>query len=200
LKWSRPSGGPIENSIFITVPQKYSIEGALSAICKTANAYPVKPNITFLHNLCYSWDRATNTAKLFLKRENGGDPFTNYSVQITSVDDGFWELFNVRVSGPKETDGPRTTYLTKTNEWVFPSVWDRKDVCVHASFVNNAAFHYLGRDGYFYPIPSKVFYQNFTDNDFEVYLTRDGVTPLNLLFQEFSIELSFLIDRNHYQE
>jgi hypothetical protein len=86
------------------------------------------------------------------------------------------------------------------NEWIFPNVWDRKDICVHANFVNNSAFHFLGRDGDFFPAPSKIFYQNFTGNDFEIYLTRDGVNPLELPYQDFAIELSFLIDRNHYQE
>jgi hypothetical protein len=189
------AGATTTFKIFITIPPHYTIEQALSAIAKTFNKG--KPSAT-VYKMCYSFMPDTKTAKLFMTDLAGLAPAV--MTTITAVDDGFWELFNVQPADRAKYLAVPAPGVSMTNSWEFPNVWDRKDICVHASFVNNAAFHFLGRHGDFFPTPSKIYYQNFTGNDFEVYLTRDGVNPLELPFQDFAIELSFLIDRNHYQE
>jgi hypothetical protein len=182
----------LDTKIYITVPSYYTIEQALSAITKTFNKARPEHSI---YKMCYAFLSDTNTARLFIT-DLAGTPISSETLEIIidSADDGFFELFNVY----SEFDKARI--ITSYNKWESSNVWDRKDICVHASFVNNSAFHFLGRDGDFFPQPSKIFYQNMTGNDFEIYLTRDGVNPLDLPFQDFAVELSFLIDRNHYQE
>jgi hypothetical protein len=175
-------------TIHISVPSAYTTDQALSAICKTVNK--VSP-AGFPSNLCYAWNLMTNTASLFLLDKDGSVP--TGGLMINHVTDGFKWLLNIR-------DSELPHYLARHDSWDFAEVWDRRSIFVHASFVNNAAFHYLGTDGEFYTSPSKIYYQNFTGNDFEVYLTTDGVTPIDLPYQDFSIELSLLIDRNHFQE
>jgi hypothetical protein len=184
----QPPQPALHVTIFISIPSKYSIDQALSAICKTVNK--VLPS-HFPSKLDYSWEATSLTASLFLRDNDGSEP-TGF-LQIESVGDGFKFLFNI-------PDADLPEHLQQTQRWTFRNVWDRKNIFFHASFVSNSSFHYLGTNGEFYTSPSKIYYQNFTGNDFEVYLTVDGVNPLVLYYQDFSIELSFIIDRNHYQE
>jgi hypothetical protein len=175
-------------TIFISVPAKYTIDQAMSAIAKTVNR--VLP-AQFPSQLCYAWLLEDNQAQLFLRDKDGLVPTGH--LQIRHVDVGFQFLFNIA------NDELPDVYAA-LDHWEFTNVWDRKKIFVHASFVNNSSFHYLGTDGEFYTTPSKIYHQNITGNDFEVYLTTNGYTPIPLPYQDFSIELSFLIDRKHYQE
>jgi hypothetical protein len=183
-----PPPEPLHVRIFLSIPSKYSIDQALSTISKTVNK--VLPS-TFPSKLCYGWNCEKNTASLFLRENDGSDPTGH--MMIEAAQPQFKWLFNI-------AEADIDTVLAQMDEWVFPEVWDRKKIFVHASFVNNAAFHYLGTDGEFYTTPSKIYHQNFTGNDFEVYLSTDGVRPIDIPYQDFSIELSLLIDRKHYQE
>jgi hypothetical protein len=192
LMFKSDDGPPLpatQVEIFLDIPEKYSIDQALSAICKTVNKVIPKG---FPSKLCYAWDSETMVASLFL-RNNNGDPPTG-EMDILEVGEGFSRLFNV------PSDDRMDELLEDTQSWSFPDVWDRKNILVHASFVTNSSFHYLGTNGEFYTSPSKIYYQNFTGNDFEVFLSVNGVTPLALYYQEFSIELSFIVDRKHYQD
>jgi hypothetical protein len=160
----------------------------MSAIAKTVNK--VLP-AAFPSKLCYAWNLENNEAELFLRDKDGANP-TGHLI-IRHADDGFQFLFNV-------SDDALQDVYAGLDHWSFPAVWDRKTIFVHASFVNNASFHYLGTDGEFYTTPSKIYYQTFTGNDFEIFLSTNGVSPLPLPWQEFSIELSFIIDRKHFQD
>jgi hypothetical protein len=179
-----------EITIYIDIPEKYSIDQALSAICKTVNK--VVPQ-GFPSKLCYSWSADENRALLFLRNLNGGEP--DGEMTIMDAADQFWQLFNV--ADPDMRDD----LLAQTEVWKFPACWDRKNIMVHASFVTNSSFHYLGTNGEFYTQPSKIYYQNYVQgSSFEVFLSTNGFSPIALFYQDFSIELSFLIDRKHYQE
>jgi hypothetical protein len=181
-------GNTQDVQIFLSIPKKYSIDQAMSAIAKTVNK--VLP-AAFPSQLCYGWFLESNEAQLFLREKDGSNP-TGHLI-IRHVDEGFQFLFNV-------TDEELPDVYAALDRWTFIQVWDRKTIFVHASFVNNASFHYLGTDGEFYTTPSKTYYQTFTGNDFEIFLSTDGVNPISLPYQDFSIELSFMIDRKHFQE
>ena len=60
---------------------------------------------------------------------------------------GFYECFNTTEE-----------YMnTPKYRFEFSNVWNRRDIFVHASFVNGTSFQFLGRNGEFYPKPSKMY-------------------------------------------
>jgi hypothetical protein len=130
---------------------------------------------------------------------------TDY-LEIRSTDPQFFEMLNVSSQDDRDEYTRKTDVVSgdlvygHINNWVFPNVWDRRPLYFHASFVTNAVFHYLGRAGDFYPIVSKIYQAQFLPESFEIHLTRDGVNELELPFEDYSVELSFLVDSGNYQE
>ena len=53
------------------------------------------------------------------------------------------------------------------------NVWHREPLYVHASF-SSSKKHYLCRTGDFWFKPSKYYYDNITNNDFDLFFTTDG--------------------------
>jgi hypothetical protein len=106
----------------------------------------------------------------------------------------FWEWLNV----PPEHRGLYTVG-TPQNTYIFPNVWNRRDLYIHASFVNYTAYGYLGRDGEFYPKPSKIYQFDWQPMQFFFEVSFDGMTPVELPYERFEVELSFIIDDKRYQ-
>ena len=81
----------------------------------------------------------------------------------------------------------------------FTNVWDRSNIFVHASFVNGTSFQYLGRNGDFFPKPSKMW--SFTGNstEFVIYLSQDGKRPIDVAYVSFIVELTFIYSNSEYQ-
>jgi hypothetical protein len=111
--------------------------------------------------------------------------------------DQFFDLLNVPEADRADyTDAskPRTT-------WIFPKAWNRlpSSLYFHASFVNHTQFNYLGRHGDFYPKPSKIYLADNLPMECYFWLTEDGMTPIELPFENFIIELAFIVDSKDYQ-
>lgn len=101
---------------------------------------------------------------------------------------GFCECFNTTeeyVSQPQR-------YL------LFNDVWNRRDLFVHASFVNGTSFQFLGRNGEFYPKPSKMYRFNGNSPDFYFELSHDGIHPIKHKFARFIVQLAFIYNDADY--
>jgi hypothetical protein len=109
----------------------------------------------------------------------------------------FFDLFNVPVS---ERAG-QVNVINPTLAWQFPNVWDRysEHIFFHASFVNHTQFNYLGQHLDFYPKPSKIYAADNLPSECYFWLSFDGITPVTLPFENFLIELAFIIDSQDYQ-
>jgi hypothetical protein len=83
----------------------------------------------------------------------------------------------------------------------FSNVWDRRPqrLFFHASFVNHTQFGYLGQSGDFYPKPNKIYTADNSTQDFYFWASLDGITPIELLYEDFMIELAFILDTEDYQ-
>jgi hypothetical protein len=83
---------------------------------------------------------------------------------------------------------------------VFNNVRDRErqDVFLHASFVSNSSSGYLGRNGEFYPKPSKM-YPDDGQSLFFIETSLDGFNRVNLPHENIIFELTFIIDADNYQ-
>jgi hypothetical protein len=130
-------------------------------------------------------------AKLWFWKEPGRiDP---WNLCLQAADPQFFELFNAPVDR-------RPAYIDPVirDDWVFPNVWDRRALFFHASFVTNAAFHYLGRAGDFYTTLSKIYQAQFGPDSFEIHVSQDGINPIDIGYESFTVELAFIIDSKNY--
>ena len=91
-------------------------------------------------------------------------------------------------------------FATESNhQFAFENVWDHANIFVHASFVNGTSFQYLGRNGDFFPKPSKMWRFNGNSTEFVLYLTQDGKRPINVKEVSFIVELTFIYSDSEYQ-
>ena len=88
-----------------------------------------------------------------------------------------WDLFNqegkpfgITIENEDDYDGNSTS---PTYSLYLHNVWSREPLLVHASF-SNSKKHYLCRTGDFWFKPSKYYYDNINQNDFEIFFTTDG--------------------------
>jgi hypothetical protein len=142
----------------------------------------------------WRYDHRTRAVTFGFIKPDGVTDTYNYEITVEDEDSDFWEWLNVG-----EED--RSKYLvTKTDPtWVFPNVWDRRDLYIHASFVNYTSYGYLGRDGEFYPKPSKIYHFEWQPMQFFFEVSFDGMRPVVLPYEHFEVELSFIIDDKRYQ-
>ena len=105
------------------------------------------------------------------------------------------------------TSGNEVIQFPANKEWsiyrgaslILDNVWDRRNIFVHASFVNGTSFQYLGRNGDFFPKPSKMWRFNGNSTEFELYLTQDGKKAINTKDVSFIVELTFIYSNSEYQ-
>ena len=106
-----------------------------------------------------------------------------------------WRLFN-------QTGNPFGTQL-EINQYVseaLPSteilslnkVWSREPLYVHAT-ISSSKKHYLCRTGDFWFKPSKYYYDNITNDLFDIYFTTDGTNKIIPYDAVKVIELCFIL-------
>ena len=108
----------------------------------------------------------------------------------------FWDLLN-QIGNPFycDQDDPdeyneNTTDLT--DSYQLGGVWSREPLYVHATF-SNSSKHYLCRTGDFWFKPSKYYYDNINQNDFEIFFTTDGTHKIIPRDAVKIIEICFIL-------
>jgi hypothetical protein len=187
--WTMTKDSATPYTITTTIPPSFSIEEALSTIAKQVNDLVVRSNFAQAQ---YSYDAATLTAGIWLYKTS---TVTAWHLHLDAANPQFFELLNV-----SEIRRPVYTDPLQLDTWVFPNVWDRRPLFFHASFVTNAAFHYLGRAGDFYTTLSKIYQAEFGSDSFEIHVSQDGINPIDIGYESFTVELSFIIDSKNYQD
>ena len=130
------------------------------------------------YDLQYEYDKSTGKLR-FIPVSSEEDDVIQFAFSCPSFEhyDSFWRLLN-------QTGSPFNIGLTDpddfTPEAVAPdfiyelqNVWSREPLYVHATF-SNSKKHYLCRTGDFWFKPSKYYYDNINQNDFERFFTTDG--------------------------
>jgi hypothetical protein len=174
-------------NITVQIPSTYSIEEALSAMRlnfkqnrpRTWN--DVKPIFTYYPSDC---DAIFNF-----------DGATEWSVSPTfDQNDEFLEMMNFPLERKAEFyKHPRS------DAYEFNNVRSRErgDIFLHASFVSNSTAGYLGRNGEFYPSPSKI-YPDDGQSFFYIETSLDGYHRVPMPNENFIVELAFIIDSDNY--
>ena len=84
--------------------------------------------------------------------------------------------------------------LSGVNIIKFHNVWNRKTLYIHSDVVTNTNYLLLDREGTFYRKPSKIYQYNYNGNVFRIWLSFDGKTKANLLYENVEIALAFFAD------
>jgi hypothetical protein len=173
-----------------------SLEEALTAITSTINHII---DDRALDNdwvrLQWFYDAKENEVKLGFKKQIGSD--TTYQLSFPMApNSAFWELMNCPPDVIADFGIPQGLNYT----WIFPNVWNRRDLYIHGSFVNYTKFRYLGRNNEFYPKPSKIYsFDDFQAMQFYFEVSFDAMRPVSFPYVNFEVELSFIIDAKKYQ-
>ena len=80
------------------------------------------------------------------------------------------------------------------NKLIFDNVWDRKTLYIHSDVVTNTNYLLMDREGTFYRKPSKIYQYDYIGNVFHIWLSFDGKTKANLLYENVEIALAFFAD------
>lgn len=83
---------------------------------------------------------------------------------------------------------------TTVNILKFDNVWDRKTLYIHSDVVTNTNYLLMDREGTFYRKPSKIYQYDYNGNVFHIWLSFDGKTKANLLYENVEITLAFFAD------
>lgn len=87
-----------------------------------------------------------------------------------------------------------TNFYLSGNKITFDNVWDRKTLYIHSDVVNNTNYLLMDREGTFYRKPSKIYQHNYNGNVFHIWVSFDGKTRANLLYENVEIALAFFAD------
>jgi hypothetical protein len=158
--------------VWASITSDSSIQEALSTIALAFNRI-YKPD----GYLICIYNPLVNTVALTLS--TGVD----FTITAEEGQDDFWHLLN-------QADGAITANPAK--EFIFPNVWDRQELFIHASFVTNTTAGYLGRGGEFYYKPSKI-YPCDSQSSFYLELSFDGYNKTLLPYENFIVELIFIM-------
>ena len=90
----------------------------------------------------------------------------------------FWSLLNQtgKPFGISQEDF-KFDFMEGKGELTLTNVWNREPLFVHTTF-STSKRHYLCRTGDFWFKPSKYYYDNITQNTFELFFTTDGINRI----------------------
>jgi hypothetical protein len=164
---------------FVSITSDFTTEDAMTYICKRMHRAAGRPNFIEL-----TGSYIDGAAMIEAQWPN--------TITIQAADPQFWGLLNVEPAR-------RPAYLNNAQTvFNFPNVWNRHDLFIHASFVNNTAGGFLSRGDEFYTSPSKQYKVEYPISTFYFETTTDGFHKIALPYENFIVELSFLIDVEDY--
>jgi hypothetical protein len=181
-------GGAIEwrfFPIFVQIPSSYTIYEALSAIrAEFKRSLPDSLKDDVIMFLSYNADKKE-------VRLEFNDTVLRWSIE-DGDDDDILKLLNYPIDNRDQLYG-----YNRTRKLIFPNVPSREGIFLHASFVTHTSGGYLGRSGEFYPKPSKI-YSDDGQAYFYIETSLDGYHRIPLPYENFTLELTFIIDTNDY--
>jgi hypothetical protein len=174
--------------IKLMIPSHYSIQEAGSAIKACFDTH-----IDKAYNLNTIWCTYlpdTHTVEFGVTDQQRAEQ--NFTIKKGFGDD-ILKLFNFPLERAAEF------YTDQTKLFIFNNVRSRQtgDIFLHASFVSNSTAGYLGRDPEFYSKPSKM-YADDGQNFFYIETSLDGYNKINLPYENFILELVYIIDSDNY--
>ena len=141
------------------------------------NSQHVSEDDTETCSLHFDYDKLTGLLKI--SAVCNGDPI-RFSFECKRYKDllSFWSLLN-QTGSPFGINPDNFTpdAMAPIEELTLTNVWNREPLYVHTTF-STSKRHYLCRTGDFWFKPSKYYYDNITQNTFELFFTTDGINRI----------------------
>ena len=154
--------------------------------------------VTEIYRLGYQYNKSTGELKFYAYEENGQIRPIPFKFEFDTYKDclAFWSLLN-QVGNPFNIDVKPEDFEADDMNYVYDvltlnNVWSREPLYVHASF-SNSTKHYLCRTGDFWFKPSKYYYDNINQNNFNVFFTTDGTHRIIPYSAVKIVELCFIL-------
>lgn len=149
-------------------------------------------------NYKLEYDYYKTTGKLFISPVSDDGNKITFAFSCPSFNDycNFWNVFN-QTSYPFNINFDDVDDYTEESMEPLPlfslsNVWSREPLYVHASF-SSSKKHYLCRTGDFWFKPSKYYYDNITNDEFDIFFTTDGTHWIIPYDAVKIIELCFIL-------
>lgn len=212
-KYKSESGGTVYTTIYpkgevkLNVTSENSVDEVVYEIVRQMNEIIKKHNSTVTADT--NDDRFKNTEILGIcgnSKKDGSlfvkwNPHGFYTPKGKEVTTGYKIYFNVTSncvycfnSFLKFFNQEITNSLSGDDSITFRNVWDRKTLYIHSDVVTNTNYLLMDREGTFYRKPSKIYQYNYNGNVFRIWLSFDGKTKANLLYENVEIALAFYAD------
>ena len=194
-------GMPIDSNIkTFTVRSNDDINTTLHNICDLLKKEQKDETgtVTESYRIVFDYNKSTGELTLAAQEEESGTfpvPF-RFEFQAYKDCSEFWNLLNQTGKpfdigcDPEDFDYDAIEYTQIA--LTFSNVWSRRPLFVHASF-SNSKKHYLCRTGDFWFKPSKYYYDNINQNNFEIFFTTDGTNRIIPYDAVKIIELCFIL-------
>jgi hypothetical protein len=180
-----------EKNIQVNIPASFRIDQACEAISTEINSAFAASEVTF--QIYYSPDDNRVRMSNYKLVDRARVP-VQFKIHRVGENDDLLKLFNFPLKNKDAFYSPNSNY---TLERVFTNVWNRETLFIHASFVTYTLSGYLGRDGEFYTQPSKI-YPDDRQTYFTLHASLDGDHTVELPYENFIVELTFIIDSDDY--
>ena len=148
-----------------------------------------------VYNLVYEYIK--ETGRLEIKAICSDESSIKFGFACPSYKDysELWHMIN-QIGNPFNIQLTPDQYnadsMTPISDLTLYNVWSREPLYVHATF-SSSKKHYLCRTGDFWFKPSKYYYDNITNDVFEIYFTTDGSNKIIPFDAIKVIELCFIL-------
>jgi hypothetical protein len=190
--WTEDEEFTEDHKVQVQIPYHYGIQEAGSAI-KICIDRQLGTNFAAVETL-FSYNPDTFEVQFGMISKANRTCTQNYQIDKQSNDD-LLKILNFPIERAAEF------YAVKHSQILtFKNVRSREpqDIFLHASFVPNTTAGYLGRGGEFYPKPSKT-YSDDGQNFFYIETSLDGYNRVSLPYENFILELIFILDSDNYE-
>jgi hypothetical protein len=175
--------------IELNIPSSYDIQLACEAISNKITYVFTAEQLAC--DVYYS--ESNHQVKIVITKDNANTR-VQFKIHRVGNNNDLLKLFNYPWASKDAFYGPNAKWSI---EMYFNNVWNRDTLFIHASFVNNTMSCYLGRDGEFYTTPSKI-YPDDRQTYFTLRVSLDGYHEIELPYEKFIVELTFIIDSDDY--
>ena len=151
---------------------------------------------TETYGINYDYNKITGILNLYAHDQNTNNCYFRFECLNYEGYNNLWSLFNQIgtpfFSAQADTSQYNTDTLSPTLLLTLNNVWNREPLYVHASF-SSSKKHYLCRTGDFWFKPSKYYYDNITNDEFDIFFTTDGTHWIIPYDAVKIIELCFIL-------
>lgn len=145
------------------------------------------------YSLHYEYTKNTSSLSIYATHNDNGVKFC-FSCPTYKDYQELWGLFN-QTSFPFGIEND-SLYMEDSLDPIdilhLTNVWSRENLFVHSSF-SSSKYHYMCRTNDFFNKPTKYYYDNINNNEFEIYFTTDGINKVIPYDSVKIIELAFIL-------